>query len=102
MFDDLYNQPKTSYYASDDTSFVAGDSPATLDIKTSLGRLANNGYINCDGAGDILVSVSSDGANYGSNIRLKSGDEFSLKALSVSKIKITHSGTDSSYRVYCE
>lgn len=99
---DLYDNPKSVYFATDDTSFVSGDSPATLDIKSTLSKNGNNGYVICDGAGDILVTISQDGTNYGNSIRLKNGDEMSLKALSINKIKITHSGTDSAYRVYCE
>lgn len=102
MLDDLYNQLKTVYYASEDTSFVSGDSPVTLDVKSTLGKMGINGYIICDGSGDILVTLSSDGTNYGNTIRIKQGEVFMLTTRSLSKIKITHSGTDSSYRVYCE
>lgn len=101
MFDELYLKPKTTYYATDDTSFQVGDSPIVLDVKTNLGRTAIDGYIYCDGTGDILVGLSFDGVNYKNDIRLKSGNQFPLKSLAISKIKITHSGTDSSYRVYC-
>lgn len=99
--EDLYLQPKTVYYATDDTSFVTGDSPVTLDVKTALGKVGNSGYVICDGAGDILVQISHDGTNYGNSIRLKNGDELDLKALSVNKIKIIWE-SNSSYRVYCE
>lgn len=100
QFDDLYLIPKTIYYADGDTSFVVGDSPATYDVKTALGKIGTDGYIICDGAGDILLTISHDGTNYGNSIRLKSGEKFTLRAISVSKIKITHSGTDSGYRLY--
>ncbi len=101
-FEDLYLKPKTVYYSTEDTSFVSGDSPVTLDVKTALGGLGNNGYIACDGNGDILVSISSDGTNYGSNIRVQHDEIFSLSAMFINKIKITHSGNDSAYRVFCE
>lgn len=83
----------------EDTSFVAGDSPATHDVNTALGQNGQDGYIICDGAGDILVEVSADGATYGDQWTQKAGEVVSLKGMSVDTIRITHSGTDSAYRI---
>ena len=95
-----YDIPKDSYFAAEDTSFGSGDSPATLDVLTDLSRFGNDGYVRCDGAGDIIVTISSDGSTFGSNTRIKQDETLTLRALKVDQIKITHSGTDSAYRVF--
>ena len=97
-----YDVPKTVYFSSEDTSFSSSDSPATIDFNSTLGRNAINGYVKCDGAGDIIVSISEDGSTYGDNIRLKSGETLSLRAISIDSIKITFDSANSSYRVYGE
>lgn len=100
-YQDAYYEPKNRYFSSEDSSFVAGDSPATLDVIGTLKRPAIGGHIKCDGTGSILVTISEDGTNYGQTITIKSTEQFDLFGLSIRKIKITHSGTDSSYRVFC-
>jgi len=85
------------YYS--DTSFEAGDSPIVLDVRTDLERIGINGWIICDGEGDILVELSNDGTTYGTQYSLKSGEVDNLKGETISKIRLTHSGTDSAYRV---
>ena len=97
-----YDIPKDSYFASEDTSFTSADSPVTIDIFTSLARKGSNGYVRCDGTGDILVTISSDGSTFGSSVRIKDGETLNLKAIRVDSIKITHSGTNSAYRVYVD
>jgi hypothetical protein len=83
----------------EDTSFVSGDSPVTHDVNTDLGRNARIGYITCDGPGDILIEISDDGTNFGSQHTLKVEDTLNFEGINVDKIRITHSGTDSSYRI---
>lgn len=97
---DTYDIPKKKYFGSEDTAFGAGDSPATLDVNATLGRNSVDGYIHCDGSGDIIVTITEDGTTYGNNVRMKSGETLSLRALSIDSIKMTHSGTDSGYRVF--
>jgi len=94
--------PGTGYYATGDTSFIAGDSPVTLDINASLSRNAVLGYLTCDGSGNILVEISEDGTTFGTQFTMKSGDSFSLGQLNIDKLRIAHSGTDSSYRVFAK
>lgn len=95
-----YEQLFKTYYSAEDASFVAGDSPVELDVKGTLEREGIDGYIVCDGPGSIIVNMSADGTTYGSNITLKETETLSLRNLHVNKIKITHSGADSAYRVY--
>jgi hypothetical protein len=83
----------------EDTDFVTGDSPVTLDINTALGRNATTATIWNDGAGDFTYSLSTDGATFGDNIRLKASDRAHIiTGLSIDSIRITWVA-DSSYRV---
>lgn len=84
--------------AYEDTSFVVGESPVTRDINADLGRNSRTGYIICDGAGDILVELSGDGTNYGTQFTMKDNEKVNLDGLSIDSIKITHSA-DSAYRI---
>ena len=86
--------------AYEDTSFLTGDSPATLDVKTDLGRNGRDGYITNDGSGDIKIEISDDSTNYGGIHTLKNGEVLILTGVSVAKIRITWV-SDSSYRVFC-
>ena len=82
----------------EDTSFVTGDSPALLDANAALGRNATQGYVICDGAGNIQVAFSTDGVSFGDNITLKESEKLTFSNQSVDTIKITWV-TDSAYRV---
>jgi len=82
----------------EDTSFVVGDSPATLDANTALGRNASEFTVINDGAGDFTVSISRDGAAFGDEHTMKNGETYSLANMSVDSIRITHVA-DSAYRV---
>lgn len=99
MSQNQYDQPKTVYFSSEDSSFVTGDSPVTLDVRATLGRNSVDGYIVNDGAGNFTVTLSEDGTNYGQNITMKEGEVLSLKSMSINKVKITWV-SDSSYRVF--
>jgi len=83
-----------------DTSFTVDETNFVLDIVTDLGRAARDGYIVCDGSGDLHFAISHDGLTYGDTIILKSKEVFNLYPLKVNKIKLIHSGSDSAYRVF--
>lgn len=55
--------PAGQYKTYEDTSFIAGESPRTLDFNTDLGHNANNGYIINDGTGNLTLSISQDGSD---------------------------------------
>lgn len=74
----------------EDTSFVSGDSPATLAIETDLGRVGRKGYFINDGPGDIQVEISFDGTNYGGVHTLHGGDVLDLDDLKIRKIRLTY------------
>lgn len=83
----------------EDTSFVVGDSPAVHDFYTdSGGKFAVDGYIICD-SGDIQVDYTRDGITYGDKWTMKSGERVALLRLDIKKIRVTHTGTDSAYRI---
>ena len=85
----------------EDSSFVAGDSPVTLDIYgSSLHEFPiAEGYIACDGTGSILVEIAQQGSDFGDQFTIKASEVVTLGYSRPGKIRITHSGTDSSYRV---
>lgn len=83
----------------EDTSFVAGDSPFTADVNAALGRNGTKGYIVNDGAGDFTVAFSIDGSVFGNAGTMKKKEIIKFSNQSVDSIKITHSGTDSAYRI---
>lgn len=84
----------------EDTSFVALDSPVVHDFNTDTGRNAVDGWLICDGPGDISVDFTRDGTTYGDQWTMKSKDVVDLLRLDINKIRITHSGTDSAYRIF--
>lgn len=84
----------------EDTSFIAGDSPVTLNFSADLSgnsRTDADGYLICDGTGSITVSLSHNGTVFGDEMTVKNGEI--LHFLGARKLRITHIGTDSAYRV---
>ena len=87
-------------YVSEDTNFQVGDSPATFDFNLAASRNAIDGWIVCDEAGDIQVDFSRDGLTFGEKFTMKSGEIVHLLRLDIDKIRVTHTGTDSFYRIF--
>ena len=99
-FENNFNEPKDRYFASEDLNFQSGDSPVVLDVEGSLGIPSIDGKIVCKsqsggGNGSILIEMSSDGSNYDDQFTVFYLETFPLFGYKVSKIRITHSGTDS-------
>lgn len=82
----------------EDTSFVTGDSPATLDANNALARNATEFSVQNDGPGDFTVSVSIDGELFGQEKTVKSGEVYAIDNISVNSLRITWI-TNSAYRV---
>jgi hypothetical protein len=82
----------------EDTNFQTGDSPVTIDAYGDLGSYVHDGYIICDGAGNIQVDVSRDGITYGDKWTMKSGEKVSFLRMDIKKIRITWV-SDSAYRL---
>ena len=89
------NDPHQTF---EDTSFVTGDSPVTLDCKTALGRNAVSGYVINDGVGNFTIATTPDGTNYGDEGTLKKNESYHFTDASIDSIRITWVA-DSSYRV---
>lgn len=105
-FEANYNEPKDRYFASENYTFQSAGSPVTLDVYTALNAHGVDGAILCEtlsggATGDILVEISTDGTVYHDQFRLFHGETFKLFGYRVNKIRITHTGTDSGYRVIC-
>lgn len=83
----------------EDASFVAGDSPATHDFNNDKNRNAIDGWIICDGDGDIQVDFSNDGISFGDKFTMKKREVVDLLRLDINKIRITHVA-DSAYRIF--
>ena len=103
-FERDFNEPKDRYFAAEDLDFTSGDSPVVLDVSATIVVGSIDGEIICrntsGNVGNILVEFSSDGTNYDSQFTVFNDDSFSLYGLKIKKIRITHSGTDSGYRVF--
>ena len=74
-----------------------------IDINADLGRNSSTGFLANDGPGQIIVEISEDGAIYGDDIPLKNTETLTWDGISfkngIKSIKISHSGTDSAYRI---
>jgi len=87
-----------NYQIFEDTSFVAGESPVTLDFNTVLGRNATEFLVINDGVGNFTVASSLDGASFGGEKTMKNGEIFTMDKVSVDSLRLTRVA-DSSYRV---
>ncbi len=85
--------------AYEDTSFVSGDSPATHSFNTDTGRNAIDGWLICDGAGNVQIDFSQDGVTFGDKFTVKKGEVVDLLRLNINKIRVTHV-SDSAYRIF--
>lgn len=98
-----FEQPKDRYFAAEDLDFQAGDSPVVLDINATLGVPSIDGRMvaksTAGNTGNVLVEISTDGTNYGDQFTLFYLETFPLSGYSIKKIRFTHTGTDSGYRV---
>jgi hypothetical protein len=94
-----YDTPTDIIFSSFDTAFTNADSPATLDINTTLVRNGIDGYVSNTGSSRLTFAISEDGTTYGNSINLEAGMTFSLRAISVDSIKITWVA-DTSYEVF--
>lgn len=82
----------------EDTSFVTGDSPATLDANTALGRNATQFSVQNDGAGNFTVATSNNGSSFGDEKTMRAGEVYAIDNISVDSIRITWI-SNSAYRV---
>ena len=82
----------------EDTSFVTGDSPKVLDVNEDLKHNAHDGYMVCDGAGNITLEISDDGLEYGEEHTIKQDEIVDFFMLDIDKIRLTWIA-NSAYRI---
>jgi hypothetical protein len=88
-----------SYKYWEETSFTVADSPRVIDLRLDLGHYSRNLVIAVDGTGDLLIEISQDGTNYGTQLRLKKDESLDSYDIAAEKVRLTHSGTDTAYRI---
>jgi len=74
-------------------------SPVTLDVNTDLGKNAGDGYIACDGDGNLEIDLSYNGVDFEEDITIKDGEALSLQGLNIDTIKIDATANNTAYRV---
>ena len=94
----IAGQINASNKTYEDASFVTGDSPVTINFYGDTGRVSVDGYVVCDGPGNIQVAVSRDGLIYDDTFTMKEGEVVCLDHVKVNKIRISWTA-DSAYRV---
>ena len=82
----------------EDAAFVVADSPKIIDFNADAGRNARQGWITCDGLGDLKVAFSRDGLTFGDDWTMKAGEGTNLENFDIDTLRITWVA-DSAYRV---
>jgi len=72
-----------------DDNFIAGDSPATHDINTDLGRNATSYSIANTGLNDLQVEISHDGVAWTTAITLPPNGSMNEDKISIDSIRVT-------------
>lgn len=89
------------YLTYENNNFTVDNSPFTIDVITDFGHNRTSILLRNDGPGDILASTSSDsGVTFGDTFTVFGGESFGQSLVGIDQIRLSHSGIDSSYRVY--
>ncbi len=73
--------------------------PEVLDVNTDLGKNAGDGYIVCDGNGDLLVSISKDSVTFEEDITVKKDEILDLSGMNIDCLLIDATEDGTAYRV---
>ena len=73
--------------------------PVTLDVNDDLEHNSGDGYIVCDGPGDLEVDLSYDGSTFEEDITVKTDEILDLGGLNIDTIKIDVTQDGTAYRV---
>ena len=96
----IVNKVSNNYISREDSNFTSARSPVVIEVFKFLLRPTTEGYITCDGAGNIEIKLKmTESSLYGSTITLKLDETLKLSDVNIYEIKIIHTGTDSSYRL---
>ena len=89
------------YLTYEDNNFTASNSPFTIDVVADFGHNRTSILLRNDGPGDLLVSTSSDaGVIFGDTFTVFGSESFGLSLVGIDQIRLTHSGINSSYRIF--
>lgn len=82
------------------TSFKVADSPFIFDFRGLQGFNSIQGWITCDGPGDILVSFTRNSSLFGDVWSMRPGENTNLMGFDIAQIKVVHSGQNSAFRIF--
>lgn len=80
-------------------TLIVGDSPLSIDFNADTGRNSLDGWITCDGPGDIQLRFSQNGTVYGDVWTMKPGENTGVRGFDIDTLELIHTGTDSAYRI---
>ncbi len=94
----MSNLLTVNYEVFEDTNFVTGDSPVTLNLNAVLGRDASDITVFNDGAGTFTMSMSSDGTTFGGAHTIQQAESFEISEARLHSVRINWV-SNSAYRV---
>jgi len=81
-------------------TLVVGVSPLIIDFKADAGRNSKEGWIAADGTSlEMTVAFSRDGATFGDDWTMRSGELTNLANFDIDQLRLTHTGDDVPYRI---
>ena len=83
----------------EDPAFIVGTSPFDATFFADQGWNSIQGWITCDGPGNILVRFSRDGIIFGDPWTMLPGENTNLKGFDIHTLRVTHV-TDSAFRIF--
>ncbi len=87
--------------AYEDDDFVVGETGRVLDIFADLNNtFARFAVLQVFGPGDLKIANSFDGSLYEDDFTFEGGQGLLMTDLRVKKLKLTHTGVDSGYRIW--
>lgn len=97
-----YGRPKIY-----DTTVAVAGTENTHDVNDDLGKNGRDGYIVCDGAGNLKIRISDDGTNFNGGsgtgsteeITLEEDEVFRLEGLNIDTIKVDATVNGTAYRI---
>jgi len=77
---------------------AAAGTPVTLDVNADLDHNAGDGYIVCDGPGNLQVDISKNGLAFETDVTVEEDEVVLLKGLNVDTIRIDATVSGTAYR----
>lgn len=83
-----YDNPKPKIFSSFNNNFTSNDSPAVLDLRSTLNRNSIDGYVKNSGNGSLTFQTSDDGTIFNELITLRAGETFSIRSMDIDTINV--------------